>query len=527
MRDLLNRVAVQHDRPDTAQRPTWPWAVVSVALVVLILGTALVTHQLVLSSRRPTVVPAPSLPLMNAVAIAHPEAGAALVALDAGNGHLLALAAPRELTCPPTGACPSAPAPDAFVVLDGRSGESLASTSLSGDAASAAGARQLLIDGGHHLAYAVAPQAVSIFSTGDGARVGGYALPGELASGVSGVSGAIDGGSSGTGGLYLTNGRQVFLVQAGSGQVLARQDLAGGSAGSLLDGPILDGARARIYLLLRGAAMQDPPRLLALAAHSLLPLGQSALPAGARLGPIDAADANLYVLGFDGTTWRLPLDALASLLSQGGQGGQPTLTAVPALRNALALGENRTLGRQYVADVSRTREMGATGAVAALPLPARWTSSVPLPVDEGRGLVYLPTDHGAIVIVQDGAGAPAPGAATLSPSGAGILARAAFASVWHDAEPADGPPFASVAMFPVQPGTRSQDLWLRDPARGWLGPYAGQAATAIAASPQAGTWRVTFSLSWYILFAHQHSWAWDVSTDGVAHLVAETGDSVP
>jgi hypothetical protein len=70
-------------------------------------------------------------------------------------------------------------------------------------------------------------------------------------------------------------------------------------------------------------------------------------------------------------------------------------------------------------------------------------------------------------------------------------------------------------------------MWLRDPTRGWLGPYAGQATTAIAAAPQAGEWRVTFSLGWNILFPHQHSWTWEVSADGAARLVADTGDAVP
>jgi hypothetical protein len=455
---------------------------------------------------------------MAAVAVAHPEAGARLVALDAGNGHLLALAVPREQTCLPTGTCPAAPAPDAFVVLDGRSGQPLASTSLAGDAALAAGARQLVVDAGHHLAYAVAPQAVTIFSTDSGARVGGYALPAELAAGLGA---ALDAGG---GLLYLADVRQAFLVRASSGQVLATQDVISGTDATLLDGPVVDGARSRIYLLLRTAAGPIEPQLLVYDAHDLHQLQQISLPAGARLGPPDAGDANLYVFGRDGTTWTLPLDVLAYLSNLG---SPPRLTAVPALHNALALGENRTLGHQYVADANMTRAIGAEGALAALPLPAHWAPALPLPLDESRGLLYLPADHGAIVIVQDGAGTPGPGKTALSPATAAILARAAFASVWHDTEPADGPAFASVAMFPIQPDARAQDFWQRDPARGWQGPYAGQTSTAVAAGPTAGSFRVTYGLTWNQLFVHQHSWVWEISPDGAARLVASTGDVVP
>src|SRR5262249_59079331 len=77
-------------------------------------------------------------------------------------------------------ACPPSPMLDRFVVLDGVSAHPVAVTPLTEAAASAAESALLLTDSSRHLAYAVAPHAVTVFSSATGARVGGYPLPGAL-----------------------------------------------------------------------------------------------------------------------------------------------------------------------------------------------------------------------------------------------------------------------------------------------------------------------------------------------------------
>jgi hypothetical protein len=473
---------------------------------VLVLGGAVLARAVIAATTPPTVVAPPALSPLDAIAVAHPEAGATLTALDGGNGHLVALAAPRERTCPPVGTCPAPPAPDAFVVLDDRSGQSIASTPLGSDPAT--GARSLVVDPAAHQAFAVAPQAVTIFSTETGARVGGFALPAELASGQGTAQGAALDPVHGT--LALSNGRETLLVRTDSGQEVAGL-LVGG--GILLDGPIVDVARGRIYLLLAGSTAADQPQLFALDALNLFLRGQYPLPAGARLGPLDAADANLAVFGADGTTWQLPLDALSS--------GKVALTPMPELRNALALGENPALGHRYVADASQTHVLDAFGAIAALPLGARGSPAVPLMVDTTRGLLYLPAEHGTIVIVQDRSGAPAGRA--LTPTAAVLLAQAAFWHIWSDGQ---DPAFFTPATFPMQPGMRAQDFWFDDPNHGWQGPFAGQASTQVTTNAGGG-YRVTFAIGWTQLFTQQHTWVWDIAPDGGARLVSASGDTVP
>src|SRR5579884_2220959 len=167
MREMLRRIGVESERdssPD-ARPVTWPWAAASIALVLLVAGALLIERKLSLAALHPTVAAAPSLPAIDAVAVAHPEAGARLYALDTSTGHLVAIAQPQEQMCPPSGNClPLAP-PDTITVLDGSSGQPLAATPLTGAAQPAAAAQALLVDPGRHLAYAVAPQSVTVFST--------------------------------------------------------------------------------------------------------------------------------------------------------------------------------------------------------------------------------------------------------------------------------------------------------------------------------------------------------------------------
>jgi hypothetical protein len=528
MRSVLTRAAIRRggDAP-SGQRPLWsrwPWALASIGLVCLLLLAAVLTHTLVSHGRQSAAaVPAPSIPAMNAVAVAHPEGGATLVALDGGNSHLVALTAPREPNCPPAGQCPPSPSPDSFAVLDGASGATLATTPLTADTAPAAHAVALLADATRHLAYALASDGVVIFSTENGARVGGFGLPADLAgSGV--VAAALDPQSAA---LYVTNGQSLDLVDAASGQERAQQGLPvdNGSGAALVDGPIFDGARGRVYLLIQSADLTAPPALVAYDAHDLRMLGRFPLPVGTRLGPQDAAGANVYAFGADGSAWRIGLDGLAALGSMGEASGQTAqLSTVPALRNVLALGENPALGHEYAADAGSTRVISSADGrtLVALPLPARWPPSTTLLVDCAHSRVYLPADHGALVIVQDTQG----GAGPLSAPAATLLARAALATLLPDTN--QDPPFVTPATFPVQPGTRANDFWIHFGDRGWTGPYPGQASMSVAPLPgSAGAYRVTYSISWYQLFPHTHTWTLDISPDGGVRVASTSGDIVP
>src|SRR5215469_1537671 len=71
---------------------TWPWAVGSIAAVVIVLGATLLGHALV-SGRHvpPLAVAAPAVPPLAVVAATSPAISAQLVALDASAGHLVAL----------------------------------------------------------------------------------------------------------------------------------------------------------------------------------------------------------------------------------------------------------------------------------------------------------------------------------------------------------------------------------------------------------------------------------------------------
>src|SRR5260221_11014137 len=103
-----------------------------------------------------------------------------LPGLDAPAAPVGVLTAASDPPSPPVGACPGAPALAAFVGLDGATGAELAHTPLAGEAAPASASVLLLTDAAHHVAYAVAPHAVTLFSTLTGERTGGYALPNDV-----------------------------------------------------------------------------------------------------------------------------------------------------------------------------------------------------------------------------------------------------------------------------------------------------------------------------------------------------------
>ncbi|HEV8190705.1 MAG TPA: hypothetical protein VGP82_04365, partial [Ktedonobacterales bacterium] len=394
------------------QGPTWPWALGSLLLVLLVLVTMLAGRVLVSRAQQGQErVPAPTVPLFAVAAVAHPVDGAQLLALDQDAGRLAVLTSREETPpCPPVGTCPAPARPDSFALLDGTTGATLSSTPLTGAAAAAADASQLVVDASQHLVYAISPHAVVAFSTETAARIGGYAL--SDASQGDRLSGAALMPEGAGAALLLLTGNKLHLLDAASGEILAQQALPSGL--DALDGPVLDGDGTRSFVL---AAANGQSSLLVFDTAHLRLFGEYTLPSGARLGSLDATHNGLYILGADGTTWRIALAALRPGSSV------PPLAPVPALYGAQAFGANGTLGHSYVAGTEGMGSLDAASGrmLAELPLHPLWSATQPLPVDVQRGLLYVLAAHGSVVILHDGTPPPA-----LSAASATILARAAL-----------------------------------------------------------------------------------------------------
>jgi hypothetical protein len=491
------------------------WAVAVVAVVLTIIGSAAIAHALVERARQAqAVVAAPRLPALPVMSVAHPEAGALFTAYDPATGNLAALASQREPFCPPVGACKSV-RPDAFVLLNGANGQQVAHTPLTGDASAAADALLLLDDPARQRAYAVSSDTMTSFSTENGALVGNVALsPGSPWSG-----GALD---AATDRLYLVGGGQVVTIDVATGRMLASVALPVTSGMPVPDGPVFDAARRLLYIAIRPKLASDAPQLLALDATTLRQVSALALPTGARLGPLDAATGSLDIFGSDGRGWQL----------HAGLANAPTLARASMLDGALAVGTNPALRRLYIAGFTQTRSLDTRDgrSLAGLPLMARWPTYEPLPVDQARGRLYLPSDHGAVVIVRDGAGNT--GNTGITSASAVILTRAAQAKLLPGTN--QDPPFVAPDTFPLgagtpaHPETRAQDFWIHFADRGWQGPYPGTASVAVTQNgAQPGGYLVTFTITWRQLFERTHTWVYAVAPSGAVALRSETGDTVP
>ena len=490
--------------PSSGSR-TWPWAIGSIVAVVLVLGATLAGHAVVSSRHAPPLtVAAPSLPPLAVAAATPPAISAQLVALDASAGHLVALTTTGQPACPPDAACPPAPPLQSFTIFDGQTGAVLAATPLSGGAT---GSVLLLADPSRHLAYAVAPQSVDIYSTVTGQHTGGYALTNPPWTRESG--GVLDAARDD---LILAGGTSVAALDVATGRTLAVWQAPAGT--TRMDGPVLDDVRGVVYLLALPAGGQ--PMLVALDAATLAPMGQTPLPSGSRLGPLDAATQTLYVFGKSGAPCRYAVSTTGVLSLT------PTGTSGIAC-DAGAVSWNPALGHIYAAGPTDVviGDASTQQPVATLPLRVAWPSSVPLLVDTTRGLLYLPDERGTILIVQDGA---VPG--TLSSGSAALLARAALGRFLPDTN--QDPPFVAPESFPAAVGTIKLNFWQHYPDIGWRGPYPGTTETAVsAASGKPGSYLVTFSMSWYQVFQRHHTWVCLVAPDGSVLLQSESGDPVP
>jgi len=495
--------------PPAARHPTWPWAVGSILTVVVVFAVTLAGRHIVAQLRQSALVaPAPPQPALPVMAVTSPQAPIMLAGLDAAAGHLVALTATSEPSCPPVGACPAARPLAAFVVLDGATGAELAHTQLASEAAPASTSVLLLTDAAHHVAYAVAPHAVTLFSTLTGERTGGYALPNDVPWQRE-TGGAL---AASHNMLLLSGGGQLVALDAATGRPRAARTL--GDSGARDEGPVLDGVHDRLYVL---QCTEARCVLAAYAPDTLLPLGQWPLPAGTRLGPLDMTSGTLYLYAADGAVSALSLDTLAS--------GAGTAMPMPvdALRGARALAADAAHGVFVVAtsDAVELREAVHGSVRAALPVRVAWPGSAALLLDDARGLLYLPTAGGEVMIARSTADSQPQRAAT-----AVALARASLVRFLPDTN--QDPPFLTPETFPLGEGTRPTTYWIHFSDLGWKGPYAGSAMThAVPRGGQPGAYTVTFTITWHQLFERSHNWVCAVAPDGSVRLLSERGDAVP
>jgi hypothetical protein len=247
---------------------------------------------------------------------------------------------------------------------------------------------------------------------------------------------------------------------------------------------------------------------------------------GIRLGPTDTTSHTLFLFGADGATWQIALDAIFN--ASASQSTQPApLTRDTKLTNALALGENTSLGHRYMVTANSERiTTSASGAtLASLPLSAPWRSTTPIPVDIARNRLYLPADHGVIIVAQDGEA----GKAAITSSAAIILARDVLSerAVLRDLYAKDPLkiPLLSPTDFPLYSGHFDQGFWfLQKNGTNWFGPYPGAAATESKSTGRAEDgYTVRFSLVWMDADTgkYTYDWIWQVHPSGALDLIRQ------
>lgn len=508
------RAGREHTASPTRRR-SWPWALGSISIVLVILLGAFIGRRLILTAQQPPIVSAPTTPPLPVVAVTSPHTGYQLTALDSSSSHLVALASAAAPDCPPppAGDCPPAPPLTTFSVLDGSTGAPTATTPLTGAASQSVA---LLTDSASHRAYAIAPHTVAIFSTTTGAMLATYALPPDIS--WQRESGAALDSDHHT--LLLAGTSRILALDTTTGRILASQPLP---ASATVEGPALDAANDHLYLLLHDTPTTTPT-LASYDATTLAPQGRVTLPAGTRLGPLDSASHTLYLFAGDGSVQRL---SVATTLPTT---GAASLQDQPALRGSLMLGWNDATHHLYTADTTNitARDASTSSPIAALPLRVAWNPAVPLLVDTTRGLLYLPDPRGVIVIVRDPAAAPTQPSG-LTPGAAAFLARAALAHFLPDTN--QDPPFLSPATFPASGAplaTRDARYWIHFSDLGWRGPYPGTAQTSVTPdSAHTGGYLVTFTITWDQSFIRTHAWVCAVAPDGSVRLLSDTGDVVP
>ena len=140
-------------------------------------------------------------------------------------------------------------------------------------------------------------------------------------------------------------------------------------------------------------------------------------------------------------------------------------------------------------------------------------------MDVSRNLIYLPADHGAIIVAQDGEHTRT----ALTVSAAIVLARDVLRE-FYISKTSTIPPI-SPTLFPLRPGHLDQDFWIaQNGGKTWVGPYPGSATTAVApASHVEEGYQVQFSLVWMQPDTGKYTrdWVWRVLPSGAVELLRQ------
>lgn len=401
-----------------------------------------------------------------------------------------------------------------LVIFDGANGTMLSRTSLQGSGASSS--VLLLTDAQAHVAYAVAPRSVSLFSTLTGALLGGYALPAPVVWARE-TGGAYD---AQTNALILAGGGQLAILDAATGQLrsLARIAAPGG-----LDGPVLDAVTDTLFLLALSTSTA-PATLLAYNAVTLDPLWQLPFPQATGLGPL-TPDAQFLAL----------YEQNGRAVLQPSLPGAASARALPAGDGATALGwidssegiSSSSLIYAATATGIDLRNAGTGQVLATLPLRVAWSGAAPMLVDARTRAIYLPSSHGQVVIARYTGG----GSSALNAETAVVLAHGALAHFLPFTN--QDPPFITPESFLLSatPGGQSIPMtyWIHYIDFQWsLGPYPGTTSAAVEPdSKQEGGYLVTFTITWNETFLRTHSWVCAVAPDGSVALRSDSGDIVP
>ncbi|HEX9058228.1 MAG TPA: hypothetical protein VF818_11920 [Ktedonobacterales bacterium] len=502
-----------------ARGRTWLWALGTILVVAAVMASAYVGHRYVAARQiAARQVPGPATPPAPVLTMLRPEGGAAFVAPADAPDHLVLVAGPHEQTCSPVGGCDAAPTVDQLLVVDLATGATRVEAPVSGPAQLAAA---VAVDQARGLIALIAPQSVSEYALSTGTLVRTFPLPAGFAFGSFG---GVAVGPSGTLLLTTRHGGQSSLLALDE-QTGASRFHADAPTGATLFGPIYDPNNGLAYAL---AQSQARATFLAITSSGGVVRGAMDVPPGTRLGPLDSAARRLYLFGADGTTWLLSIDALAWTPPPDttARPAPAPLTAVPALRDAQALGWNTALGHLYAADAHATRIVDAASGktLASVPLPALASPDAPLLVDEHAGTLIVSTQHGAVAVLRD---ATDQAARVLTADTAVVLARDAVVRVVPQG--AQEPPFFAARTFTPGPGSRDAALWLRDPDLGWQNASPSTASVAVTpASGERGSFDVTFTVVWMQHgFSHTHTAVCRVAPSGAVRLVSDVGDALP
>ena len=517
---------IQPARPAASLRgKTWPWAAGSVLAVLLILAAALIGRQIAAKHRAAGyLVAAPALPTLSVLGATPADRAVRLAALDPATGDLLALTSSPTRDCPPGVACVASPTPDTLAVYAGANGQPLATRKLvANDPLTYS--QFLVVDGARHVAYAIAPPGEGTsailyrLDPTTGAALGTLALPPAISMSLSGAALLPT-----TGNLALVVGNQLLLLDPATGATLATRAISADGGALAVDGPVVDATGATITVLARAG---DSATLATFAAATLQPLAARSLPSGARLGDFDPVHGMFALIGANGSVSTLAAnDATTSAVAP-----QPLRGVTGALAVAWENAGNR-LVVAHATDVT-VYDTGTGQPIAALPVTysardAAAPYSRGLFAGSNDGLVFMRETMfvrdatGVVVIARDVETTHRAG----SPGTALLLARAALAR--YVPTERQSPPFIAPGCFPAGVGTRVRDYYLLLAGQGWQTYPNGSIAGAVSVTARDhAVYQVTFTISWYQLFAHSRAWTCLVMADGSVRLVAESGDSLP